>query len=390
MNKEQFLLTMQNALSGMPRADLERTLQYYREMIEDRCEEGMSEEAAVADVGDPIELAEAIRGKPAVRTTALREQKPPKARRPMSAGKRAALIVCAILLAAAGILLIIGAMNTRKDSQMKEYTFAGAGIRALELECGAADVKLLPAKDGVCRVQCVDSALLKTRVWLEEGTLHVARERSWSLFPISLKEDYLRVYLPDTDYESLWIKASSGGAAIPADFRFRTAIINTSSGGVGFAAEVTDELNIRSSSGGVAVSGASPDDLFISVSSGGVALSGVTSGKVDLRSSSGGMRLDDIRCAELNATCSSGAIRLSDVIADGPMTLECTSGAIRLEDCDAAELHIQCTSGSVSGHLLTPKTWSASSTSGSVRVPQSSSGGGICNVHTTSGSIRFD
>ena len=58
MNKEQFLLTMQNALSGMPRADLERTLQYYREMIEDRCEEGMSEEAAVADVGDPIELAQ--------------------------------------------------------------------------------------------------------------------------------------------------------------------------------------------------------------------------------------------------------------------------------------------------------------------------------------------
>ena len=33
MTKEQFLLTMQNALSGMPRADLKRTLQYYREMI---------------------------------------------------------------------------------------------------------------------------------------------------------------------------------------------------------------------------------------------------------------------------------------------------------------------------------------------------------------------
>ena len=56
MTKDEFILTLQNALSGMPRADLERTVQYYREMIEDRMEEGMGEEAAVADVGDPIEL----------------------------------------------------------------------------------------------------------------------------------------------------------------------------------------------------------------------------------------------------------------------------------------------------------------------------------------------
>ena len=388
MTKEQFLLTMQNALSGMPRADLDRTLQYYREMIEDRCEEGMNEADAVADVGDPIELAAAIRGKP-VAQTAIRAPKPPKARKPMSGGKKAALIVVAILLAAAGISLIVSAMNTRKDSPMKEYTFANAGIRALELESGAAEVKLLPAKDGVCRVQCVESERLKYKVWLNEGTLHVERERKWSLFPFSLKEDYLRVYLPETEYESLWVKASSGGVAIPADFRFRTAIIGTSSGGVAVAAEVTDELNIQCSSGGVAVTGASPADLFISVSSGGVALADAKPGSVTLRASSGSMRVDGLRCAELSATCSSGSIRFSDVIAETSLSLECTSGSIKLDDCDAAEVFVECTSGSVSGHLLTPKTWSASSTSGSVRVPASGSGG-VCSVHTTSGSIRFD
>ncbi len=389
MNKEQFLAALRARLTGLPREDLERTLQYYREMIDDRIEEGMSEQAAVADVGDPDELAAAILQRP-VRQPTYRTDQGTKERKSMSGGKKAALIVCAALLIIAGISLIVGSLSLRKESRMHEYTFANAGIRALELECGAAEVKLLPAGDGICRVRCVESATQKYKVWKNEETLHVERTGRWSFFSVTRKENYVHVYLPEREYESLWVKSSSGGVSVPEDFCFRTAIISASSGGVGFAAEVTDELNIRSSSGGVAVSGASPDDLFISVSSGGVALSGVTSGKVDLRSSSGGMRLDDIRCAELNATCSSGAIRLSDVIADGAMTLECTSGAIRLEDCDAAELHIQCTSGSVSGHLLTPKTWSASSTSGSVRVPQSSSGGGICNVHTTSGSIRFD
>ena len=90
MTKDEFLLTMQNALSGMPRADLEKTLQYYREMIEDRIEDGMSEEAAVADVGDPVELAEAIRSKPVKRTAvkAAKAPKAPKERKPMSRGKR--------------------------------------------------------------------------------------------------------------------------------------------------------------------------------------------------------------------------------------------------------------------------------------------------------------
>ena len=192
MTKEQFLLTMQNALSGMPRADLDRTLQYYREMIEDRCEEGMNEADAVADVGDPIELAAAIRGKP-VAQTAIRAPKPPKARKPMSGGKKAALIVVAILLAAAGISLIVSAMNTRKDSPMKEYTFANAGIRALELESGAAEVKLLPAKDGVCRVQCVESERLKYKVRHRRRRYHSLNSQHRASYPAYLNVHYVQI-----------------------------------------------------------------------------------------------------------------------------------------------------------------------------------------------------
>ena len=43
LNKEQFLAALGARLSGMPKADLERTLQYYREMIDDRVEDGMTE-----------------------------------------------------------------------------------------------------------------------------------------------------------------------------------------------------------------------------------------------------------------------------------------------------------------------------------------------------------
>ena len=389
MNKEQFLAALRARLTALPKDDLEKTLQYYREMIEDRVEEGMTEFEAVADVGDPAELAEAILQKP-VKQTAVRVPKPPKEKKPMSRGKRAALIVCAVLLIAAGVGVILASLNTAgRTGTVKEYTFASIDIRALEIDGGSAEVQLLPAKDDICRVRLVESRNREYEVWTNDETLHIEQRSRWSLFHFSLKEDYLRVYLPEREYDSLWIKSSSGGVSIPADFRFRTAILGASSGGIAFAADVTEELNLQTSSGGIAVANASPASVFVSASSGGVAMADMEPGSVSVRTSSGGARLSDIRCGDLDLTCSSGSIRLSNVISGGKITVDCTSGSVKLDDCDAAALRLECTSGSITGHLLTPKTYVATATSGSISVP-SGAGAGVCEVHTTSGSIRFD
>jgi uncharacterized membrane protein len=60
MNKEQFLLALYDALRGLPIDDVERSIAYYREMIDERVEDGMSEEQAVAELGDVEEIARKI------------------------------------------------------------------------------------------------------------------------------------------------------------------------------------------------------------------------------------------------------------------------------------------------------------------------------------------
>lgn len=60
MDKNTFLTTLQKRLKGLPEEDLQRTLEYYREMIEDRMEEGLTEEEAVAEIGSVEELAEPL------------------------------------------------------------------------------------------------------------------------------------------------------------------------------------------------------------------------------------------------------------------------------------------------------------------------------------------
>lgn len=52
MTKQEFLSKLRQGLSGLPQADVEERVSFYNEMIEDRMEEGISEEAAVEEIGD--------------------------------------------------------------------------------------------------------------------------------------------------------------------------------------------------------------------------------------------------------------------------------------------------------------------------------------------------
>ena len=56
MNKEQFLTELKNGLSGLPQNDIDERMLFYGEMIDDRMEEGMNEEEAVAGIGSVDEI----------------------------------------------------------------------------------------------------------------------------------------------------------------------------------------------------------------------------------------------------------------------------------------------------------------------------------------------
>ena len=60
MSKQAFLTQLREALSGFPQEDIDERLTFYSEMIDDRMEDGMTEEAAVAAIGDVDEIAKSI------------------------------------------------------------------------------------------------------------------------------------------------------------------------------------------------------------------------------------------------------------------------------------------------------------------------------------------
>lgn len=60
MGKQEFLAELQNKLYGLPQEDLDEHLSFYQEMIDDRMEDGRTEEEAVAELGSVDEVASQI------------------------------------------------------------------------------------------------------------------------------------------------------------------------------------------------------------------------------------------------------------------------------------------------------------------------------------------
>ena len=60
MRKQELLDTLRSRLRGLPKDDVEERLAFYSEMIDDRVEDGRSEEEAVAEIGPAERIAAEI------------------------------------------------------------------------------------------------------------------------------------------------------------------------------------------------------------------------------------------------------------------------------------------------------------------------------------------
>ena len=70
MSKQEFLAQLRKGLSGLPQDDIEERLTFYSEMIEDRMEDGLSEDEAVSSVGSVDEIvSQAVAETPLMKTS---------------------------------------------------------------------------------------------------------------------------------------------------------------------------------------------------------------------------------------------------------------------------------------------------------------------------------
>lgn len=300
----------------------------------------------------------------------------------------AGLVLCFTAFAAMDFdIMEMNTMNFVTNTYTIEDTFSNLSVKAAE-----CSVTLLPSEDGSCRVVCTEGDKIFHTVAVRNGTLTIDRtdNRKWyERIGVYWGEMKLVIYLPESAYETLSVKTASGDIDVPAGFSFADAEVKSASGDIRFCASVAGDLSAEAISGDVYVSDMQPKNLRVQSTSGDVKAERM---KVDaeffVKTVSGEIGLFDVSCGIFTAESTSGNVKTTGLLVAETLRIQTVSGDVRLQSSDADRLWISTVSGDVNGSLLTEKNFKTKTASGSVHVPSGTSGG-ICEVKTTSGDIRF-
>ncbi len=307
----------------------------------------------------------------------------------------------AVSLIAVGLLIFAGAMITldfdfTKLSTVKYETNTyevSEDFDKISIDVDAAEIKFVLSNNKQCEIVCLEREKVKYSVAVKDGALAIGTvdTRKWyDYIGFSFVEPKITVYLPRAEYASLLIKDSTGDIEIPKDFAFAAVDISASTGDVQCHASASESMRIQLSTGDVCVENISAGTLELSVATGGVTASSIgCEGDIKVAVGTGKAKLTDISCKGVISSGSTGDIILKNVIATENFSIERSTGDIILEGSDAAEIHIKTSTGDVTGTLLSEKVFIAETSTGSVNVPKTVTGG-RCEIQTSTGDIQIE
>ncbi|WP_316622339.1 DUF4097 family beta strand repeat-containing protein [Ruminococcus sp.] len=283
--------------------------------------------------------------------------------------------ICVIL----GPALIIGAtaaagggnlFNAQKYETVTHEI--GSTFDQIAVDTDITDVTIATANEKQCRVECSEPEKMKHTAEVENGTLVIrsSDSRQWyeHLFSFASHSPKVVIYLPQSAYASLQIDTHTGDVTIPSGFTFDTLTVNNNTGDVECSASVTKTLTVKEDTGDISLSCPNAGELDITASTGDI---DVTSAKVK---------------GTVSVKSSTGDITLTDTVAEKKFQIESSTGDVGFKGCDAADIKVKTSTGDVTGTLLSDKIFVTDTSTGDVKVPQTSSGG-RCEISTSTGDI---
>ena len=255
-----------------------------------------------------------------------------------------------------------------------------------------ADILFVPSENQKVSVVCHEQKNMKYSVTVqnEKLVIEIVDTRKWyEYIGINFGTPKITVYIPQGEYGALLVKSSTGNVEIPKEFKFENIDISESTGNVTNYASASENIIIKTSTGNIFVENVSANTLDLSVSTGGVTVSNVTTeGDVKIKVSTGKTNLTNIECKNVVSNGNTGAISLKNVIAAEKFSIERSTGDVRFEGSDATEISVKTDTGDVTGTLLSEKVFITETSTGSINVPKTTSGG-KCEITTATGDINI-
>lgn len=271
--------------------------------------------------------------------------------------KKSLLIASLLILAGAVIFtLTMTSINWNfkrlNTSKFKENGYLiSDNFSNISINTNTANITFVPSNDEKCMIVCYEEEKQNHTVEVENNTLNINFDdnRKWyEKIDIMFDTPKITVHLPNSEYNSFILNASTGDIEIANHFKFK--------------------------------------NLNIELSTGDIKLSSIESEKIELSVSTGDITLADIFSKNITSNGNTGDILLDNVILSEKISIEKTTGDIKFKNCDASELSLKTSTGDVLGTLLSEKQFKTKTSTGKVNVPKTVNGG-ICEITTTTGDI---
>lgn len=265
-------------------------------------------------------------------------------------------------------------------------------FNSISIKTDTADIVFETSNDGMCKVVCYEMEHGKHTVNIQDKTLaiHVEDDKEWyEYIGINFGQPQITVYLPQGDYSALSIETSTGDVEVPKDFQFRNMVILGSTGDVNNCASVSEGMKIKTGTGNIHVENISADMLDLSVSTGHITVTdAICNSDVQINVSTGKTNITNLKCKNIISSGNTGDISLRNVIAAGKFSIERSTGDVRFDGCDGVEIFVKTDTGDVIGTLLSDKIFIVQTDTGSIDVPESTTGG-KCEISTDTGDIKI-
>ena len=250
-------------------------------------------------------------------------------------------LLTAAALVSVGAILFGGVMTvlkwdftklstTKHETNTYEITEDFTGIF---VDTDTADIIFKVSAEGKTTVECFEETKSKHTVSVENGILTVSNksEKAWyDHIGINFATPKITITLPQAELETLTAKLATGKVTL-------------------------EKLNV---------------------------------GNLDIDLTTGKVILTDITCKNLTSTGSTGDINLKNVVAAEKFSITRTTGNIHFDNCDAAEITATTNTGNIEGSLRTDQVFIAQTTTGDIKLPDTTTGG-TCKLRTTTGDIEI-
>ena len=307
----------------------------------------------------------------------------------------ALIITGSVLLTAGGVIAAIGYANGQGiKTETKEYKDLEA-FENFNINLGVSELEIKPSTDSTRKVIVDETKYDQHEVEVKDNTLFVkgVNKRKWYEYVFTwsfFNKIKVTVYVPEGTYNNFKVTTSTGAIVVPENYEFASFTAKSSTGSVRSKATVVNEIVVETSTGSINLEGTNAKSMSLKSSTGSINLKNLeVSETITANSGTGSTNLENVKCNDFNSNASTGTARLTNTLVTNHIEIKRSTGSVKLTDSDADSLYIKTSTGSVNLTLLSEKRFVATSSTGSIKVPSTTSGG-ICEIHTSTGSIRAE